>query len=67
MLRVGLWLGTMNRITKMEQFKYGWRLTDETGSRYRQPDWPDGMQATDYIEREPAKRPKVPWPVRIGD
>ena len=46
-MEVGQWLGIQNKIAKMEQFKYGWKMTDWLGDTYRQPDFPDGIQTGD--------------------
>ena len=57
-----MYLGTHNRIRKMERFKYGWRMTDTTGAVYKSPDFPNGMRATPHLEPDVDKRPYVPWP-----
>lgn len=61
-LAVGMYLGTENRIAKMERFKYGWRMTDTTGAVYKSTEFPDGLKATTHEEPDVDKRPRTPWP-----
>lgn len=46
-LAVGQWLGTDNKIVKMQEYKYGWKAWDSTGVTYRQPEFPYGLRTAD--------------------
>ena len=61
-LRVGLWLGTQNRVRHLRRLKRGWRLTDTTGAVYDQSVYPEGLRATEDVEPDVSKRPRVRWP-----
>jgi len=62
-LRVGLWLGTENKIEQMWQGRGGWwHIKDTTGEVYRQRETSSGLRATPEIEPDSDKRPIVPWP-----
>ncbi len=69
-LKVGMWLGTENRVKKLTYVKRGngaqgptgWRLVDSTCEVYHQRDLPDGMKATTHKEPNVNARPRVPWP-----
>ena len=60
-IEVGQWLGTHNRISKMERFPYGWRATDSLGTTYRQTAFTNGLYVGEHpntIDREK----RTPWP-----
>lgn len=65
-LAVGQWLGTGNKIVKMQRFRYGWKATDSTEATYRQPDFPDGLFTADTPTPGNVLmldgRERTPWP-----
>lgn len=66
-LRIGLWLGSGNRIERLTYGSTGWwTATDTTGVPYDQRDIPGGLHASEQCESgtEIARRPRVPWPTR---
>lgn len=64
-LKVGMWLGTENRIVSLRPIgKRQWVAKDSTGAEYRSTRLPDGLRATDHIEPDVSKRGRVPWPPR---
>ena len=63
-LQVGMWLGTENRIARLQERAYGWLAVDSTGAQYRQDDNPRGLPATDEPQADASARPYVPWPER---
>ena len=58
-LETGQWLGTENQIRRLEQFRYGWKATDDTGATYRQDWMPNGLATSDDSQGE---KVYTPWP-----
>jgi hypothetical protein len=63
-ITIGQWLGMSNRVSRMELFKYGWKMTDATGATYRQPDFPDGLRTWDEPTDGRTDTPVTPWPFK---
>ena len=63
-LHEGMWLGTGNRIVRLQELKSGWKATDSTGATYLQMYMKDGMLAADVPTDGAKITERVPWPPR---